>query len=229
MAEETAVIEHQMEATRQALAEKVEALEKQVVATVHETTQAVSDTVSTVTGAVQETVGNVTDTVQKTVDTVKETFDFRKQVEHHPWVALGGAVAVGYLAGAMLFPRSPAQPSWSQESEDQGEGTWAAASTGSTVPCPSEQEVEAQSHAKAGHETSADACPADSCAEQQSSLFSGLAPVLGRLKEMAIGTTTGVIGEMIRSALPEQMRDDVTKVVDRFTTALGGTPIRRHG
>jgi len=213
MAEETAVIEHQMEETRKALAEKVEALGQQVVSTVKETTEAVSDTVSTVTGAVQETVGTVTDTVQKTVETVKETFDFRKQIEQRPWLAVGGALAVGYLAGAVLFPRSSArssEPAWSQEPDNLTEEPREASQQ--VVPCPSESECVEASQAQP---------------HEGNSTFGGILPVLGQLKEMAIGTTTGVIGEMLRSAVPDMLRDEVTKVVDRFTTALGGKPIHR--
>jgi len=213
MAEETAVIEQQMEERRQALAEKVEALGQQVVSTVKETTEAVSDTVESVTGAVQETVGTVSDTVQKTVETVKDTFNFSKQIEQHPWLAVGGAAVVGYLAGALLFPRSSARSSESsrlQEVDEVMEEPREASQQG--VPCPSETEC----------------AEASGGTQQETQLtFGGLLPVLGRLREMAIGTTTGVIGEMVRAAVPEMLRDEVTKVVDRFTTSLGGKPIHR--
>jgi len=213
MAEQTAVIEHQMEETRKAMAEKVEALGQQVVSTVKETTEAVSDTVETVTGAVQETVGSVTDSVQKTVETVKETFDFRKQIEQRPWVALGGAVAVGYLVGAWLLPRSSARSarsSWSQEVNEITEEPREAVQQG--VPCPSEAECASASNAKQ---------------QEPQSTFGGLLPVMGQIKELAIGTTTGVLGELVRSSVPEMLRDEVTKVVDQLTTALGGKPIHR--
>jgi len=49
--------------------------------------------------------------------------------------------------------------------------------------------------------------------------------VLDRLKGLAIGTTTGVFGEVLRSALPQSIGGEVSKVVERLTTALGGTPI----
>jgi len=211
MAEETEVIEHQMEETRKALAEKVEALEKQVVSTVKDTTQTVTETVADVKEAVQETVGTVGETVQKTVETVKETFDFRKLVENRPWVAVGGAVTVGYLLGAMLSRGSSAGS--------------APESSGAPEPDEEEPEPEPAQCAPAYEE------PQHADGHQQPGFLSSLAPVLDRLKGLAIGTTTGVFGEVLRSALPEAIRGEVSKMVERVTTALGGTPIhpRKEG
>jgi len=219
MAEETALIEKQMEETRKDLAEKVELLEKQVVATVKETTQAVTETVSSVTEAVQSTVGSVTDTVQKTAETVKETFDVRKQVEQHPWLAVGGAAAAGYLLGMLLTPRRAPGPSREREAEEGHE---------------SEEPRRAHHHEQAREEhTGEAACMGHPCGEEhqeRAGLLGGMGDVVKKLTGMAIGATTGVIGEVIRSAVPEALRGDVSKAVDRFTTALGGTPIhsRNH-
>jgi len=47
--------------------------------------------------------------------------------------------------------------------------------------------------------------------------------VLNKLKAMALGATTGVFGEVIRGAVPESLRPEVSKVIDRVNTALGGT------
>jgi hypothetical protein len=41
------------------------------------------------------------------VESVKQAFDLRLQVERHPWMMLGGSVAVGYLIGSLL-PRGAA-------------------------------------------------------------------------------------------------------------------------
>jgi len=219
MVEETAIIESQMEETRKALAEKVEALEKQVAATVEDTTKTVTDTVSSVTEAVQETVGSVTETVQKTVQIVKETFDFRKQVEQRPWLVVGGAAAVGYLLGILLTPRSSArsnrEPAWSHEEDHDHERA----------------DERAEAHHEPSHKEQAQeerTCMGHPCAEQphqESGFLGNFGEVLGKLKGLAIGTTAGVFGEVIRAALPESLRPEVSKVVERMTTALGGTPI----
>jgi ElaB/YqjD/DUF883 family membrane-anchored ribosome-binding protein len=96
------VIKHQMLETRQSLAEKLETLEQQVVGTVQSATTAVTDTVETVKEAVQQTVETAKASVRETVDAVKETFDVTEQVRKHPWIMVGGSVALGYVAGRFL-------------------------------------------------------------------------------------------------------------------------------
>jgi ElaB/YqjD/DUF883 family membrane-anchored ribosome-binding protein len=104
MENETELIRQQMLETRSALSEKLEALQEQVLSTVEGTTRTVTETVQTVQDAVQDTVSTVSESVQGTVETVKETFDISRQVENHPWLMVGGAVAVGYLGGRLLEP-----------------------------------------------------------------------------------------------------------------------------
>jgi ElaB/YqjD/DUF883 family membrane-anchored ribosome-binding protein len=104
MENETELIRQQMLETRTALSEKLGALQEQVLATVEGTTQKVTETVQTVQEAVQDTVSTVSESVQGTVDTVKKTFDVSEHMHSHPWLMLGGAVAVGYVGGRLLMP-----------------------------------------------------------------------------------------------------------------------------
>lgn len=80
-------IRREMDETKQQLVEKVGELEHQVSATV----QAVGETVSSTVGAVRDVVHSVSN-----------TFDIPRHVERHPWWALGGALALGYMAARML-------------------------------------------------------------------------------------------------------------------------------
>jgi len=107
MLNEQDLIQRDMERTRGSLTEKLEALEGQVAETVsstagavQDTTQAVQETVAAVKETVQETMSAVTDKVQETVQSVGEAFSLRRQMERHPWLVLGGAVAVGCMVGA---------------------------------------------------------------------------------------------------------------------------------
>ena len=88
------VIRQQMEETKSQLSEKLESLEHQVSETVQSTGTAVTATAE----AVQETVEAVTDAVHS----VSNAFDFPRQVERHPWIAVGGSFALGYLASELL-------------------------------------------------------------------------------------------------------------------------------
>ena len=109
------LIEQRMQDTRQSLTDKVSALEEQVVGTIQSATTAVNETVENVKTAVSDTVNTVT-------DTVKQSLDVTAQVRENPIVAVGSALAVGFVAGLMLFrsrtsaaassPSAPAAPAY---------------------------------------------------------------------------------------------------------------------
>ncbi len=96
------MIRQRMEETKFNLSEKMETLEQQVSETVQSTGTAVNATV----GAVQETVETVTGAVQSAVQSVSNALNLRRQVNRHPLLVLGGAVALGYLAYGFLNGRS---------------------------------------------------------------------------------------------------------------------------
>jgi hypothetical protein len=98
MDETPEVIRLQMEETKAQLSDKLESLEQQVSETVQSTGTAVNSTVE----AVHETVDAVTGAVQDAVRTVSHAFDIRRQFDRHPWLVLGGSVALGYLAAEVL-------------------------------------------------------------------------------------------------------------------------------
>jgi hypothetical protein len=84
----------QMDKTRAGLSEKFGSLEQQVADTVHGATNAAA-----------QTADIVKDVVHVTVATVKETLDVRLQVDRHPWVMMGGSMALGLVGGYLLFRR----------------------------------------------------------------------------------------------------------------------------
>jgi len=198
MENETEVIRHQMEETRTSLTEKLEKLEDKVLSKVEGTTEAVTETVATVQEAVQHTVEAVTDSVEHTVKKVKETFDLRRQVESHPWLMFGGAIAAGFAGGQLL-------------------------GRGSRLPFTSYGRGSA-GYAGSGGSASSYAPPQRSWLE---GLAQTLAPTLDKVKGLAVGAATGLLGEMIMPSVPDALRDQVTEVLDSFATSLGGKPI--HG
>ena len=100
--------------TRSQLTEKLVSLEHQVSSTVESTGSAVNETV----GAVQETVESVTSAVKGAVQSISDAIDIRQQIKQHPWLILGGSVALGYLAVDLLeqssttpgMPQKPVAP-----------------------------------------------------------------------------------------------------------------------
>ena len=94
MDETTELMRQQLVDTRSQLNEKLVSLEQQVSNTVESTGSALNATV----GAVQETVESVTSAVEAVVQSVTNAIDLRQQFRQHPWLILGGSVALGYLS-----------------------------------------------------------------------------------------------------------------------------------
>jgi len=216
MLNEQELIEKQMEKTRGSLTEKLEALEGQVAETVnstagavHDTTQtvqetvtvavdAVKETVTTVTDKVQETMETVTDKLQETVQSVADTFNPSVQMQRHPWIMLGGAVAVGYFVGSAFAPLkkpqfakmmaaaspAPAPPPWTQ---------------------PARVEAEAPSHSP-----------------QKSGIWSD---AMEHVKDIGLSYLMGLIRDIARRGLPDVLATRVSDEVDALTKKMGASPI----
>jgi ElaB/YqjD/DUF883 family membrane-anchored ribosome-binding protein len=103
------VIEKEMQTTRESLTEKVSLLEQQVVGTLQSSTTAVQDTVESVKSAVQDTVesvtGSVKDSVSSLTDGLRDALDVKRQVRQNPWACVGGAAALGFITGMLVFRR----------------------------------------------------------------------------------------------------------------------------
>jgi ElaB/YqjD/DUF883 family membrane-anchored ribosome-binding protein len=101
------VIEREMEATRASLTDKVAALEQQVLGTIQTASDTVSNIVETVKTVVPETLHNVKDTltgsVEEVTEKVKSAFDVAHHTREHPWAMVGGATALGFITGLVVF------------------------------------------------------------------------------------------------------------------------------
>jgi ElaB/YqjD/DUF883 family membrane-anchored ribosome-binding protein len=143
---ELEVIRGQMDRTRAALGEKLEALESQV----KDTVQVASEGVTAAVEGVKETV----ETVSETVSNVTETFNISRHIEEHPWAAMGCSLAAGVALGMLtggssapqpqpqqqeaLPPAQPAQPAPAPQRTDQTQSSasssvWEAAMLGLRV------------------------------------------------------------------------------------------------
>jgi len=210
----------QMEGTRKDLAEKLETLEKKVagtVETVADAVQTVENTVENVKDSIQETVATVTDkvqntvqavesTVESTVENVKSFFDVSHHVERHPWLMLGGSVVAGFLGGWLLTRRTHTEEtaSASQHSNGASRHTPPVAATPARELEPAEEDGESWVGKLREH----------------------LAPAVDSLKGLALGTLFGAARDMVTKALPDAVKEQVTDVIDKFTTDVGGKVIR---
>ena len=245
MDNETEVIREKMEDARTDLSDKLEMLEKQVretvqgatsavadsvqnaTSTVNDTIQSVRDVVDSVKDSVQGTVDSVKDSVQGTVDSVKETmadtvegvkqtFDLHRQVDHHPYLMVGGAVVVGYVAGRMLnVPQAARAVGRAAESFGPTVNRFARSAASNLNSAASAVGSTAASMGGAAVATGG----------WISALESMFGPEIAKVKELAIGTLLGVVRDMAVKAAPETMVPQVREIIDGITTKLGGKPI----
>lgn len=96
MEDQAELIRQQMQEKRAELSDKLQSLGE-----ILPSTETVTETVE----SVSETAAAVADNVQDTVKTVQAALDLPKHVQEHPWLAVGGAVIVGYLAHGYLTAR----------------------------------------------------------------------------------------------------------------------------
>jgi ElaB/YqjD/DUF883 family membrane-anchored ribosome-binding protein len=190
-----------MEETRANLANKLEALETQV----RETVSTASETVTTTV----EGVKDVVETVSDTVGSVTDTLNISKQIEENPWMALGIAVAAGFMASQVLGGGG-GQPARQEP----------APSPTPTPPAPQP----AQEHNQAQQPTHNGVLPS------LESLLPDMNGVLGTalsgVSSLAIGTAMGVVREVVVNGLPPEWKNELTHLVDQVTTQLGGKPLQ---
>jgi ElaB/YqjD/DUF883 family membrane-anchored ribosome-binding protein len=155
-----------MEGTRESLSDKLETLEEKVV-----------DKVEQATETAAKTVGNVAETVEETVEAVKNTFDLKWHAEHHPWLLVGGAVAVGFLGHCLLVPsrRSPRENG--REPPQRR-------------PAPPPPKAKEKDEEK----------------EDQSGFFGQIGEGINSLKNVAVGTALGVLKQVVSSAVTGGLR-----------------------
>src|SRR4029077_16219631 len=87
--QDSAEMRHDIDTTRAAMADKLEALEDRMI------------------GAAQSAQETVADSIQGAKDAVaavKRTFDIKYQVEERPWTIVGGCFVAG-LAVSLLIPK----------------------------------------------------------------------------------------------------------------------------
>jgi ElaB/YqjD/DUF883 family membrane-anchored ribosome-binding protein len=198
MDQEPEVIRHQMEETRTSLTDKLESLERKV-----------SDTVQGTATAVEGTIASVKDAVDDTLDNLRNVFDIPRQVDRHPWTMMAGSVAVGYLAG-MLVPNGGGERK--RRDTDVPPPESAALRNGGV---PRFESPSASSLAPAIADGSSGVL------EKWGEKFK---EEIGELKSLAVGTTLGIIRDMVTPSIPAGTRTQIKELIDSITVKLGGKP-----
>jgi hypothetical protein len=205
MPPETELIKQQMGQTRAALSEKLENLETKVFSAVGTTTDSVTRTVHDVGATVRETAQDVRATMHETLASMRGALDVTRQFHEHPWLLMGGSVLAGYVGGVVLDNlergHMPSLPSLPVSAEQ-------------LLPRDAEvrERIEARPPAKRNGSSFLQA------------LMESFAPEIDKLKRTALSMALGAVRDRISEAVPPQMREQVSEVIDRVTVKLGGVP-----
>jgi hypothetical protein len=199
-------VKQQMSQTRAALAEKLETLETKVLGTVHEATDTVAQTVHEVGSTARETAQSVRATMHEAIGSVRDALDVSRQVQEHPWLLVGGSVFAGYVGGRILdnlerghLPSVPSLPVRPERFLPQGSEL--------------RERMESERPAVRSSGTSF-----------LKSLLDTFAPELEKAKRAAVGMALGLVRDKLSEAVPPQMRENVTEMMDRVAVKLGGEP-----
>jgi ElaB/YqjD/DUF883 family membrane-anchored ribosome-binding protein len=179
------MIRRKMEQTRESLTEKIDTLEKKLSESVEEVTAAVS---------------TAKETVHEGVESVKDFMDVKGHVERHPWLMIGGAVACGYVAGAVLA-RTP-------EREPAPVSTPAPAPLKTLPPQGNGRHKREKETARPG-----------------GGWLSALAPEFDMLKSMALSATLSAVRDVVAAEAPPALLGHVRLFFDNITRKMGGEPL----
>jgi ElaB/YqjD/DUF883 family membrane-anchored ribosome-binding protein len=198
---ELEVIHHQMERTRASLADKLDTLENQVLGTVQDATSAVAHTVQDATSAVTNTVedvksavGTVTGSIQETVQSVKETVKETFDLREH-FRRHPWVMMGGSMSVGFLAGWMLSPPPRRREAPEP-----------SSPPLQSYQSLPPREQAVSTNGAA------------------GGPEILQKLKSMAVGTLMGVLRKMVLDVAPDNLKADLTSLVDDVTVKLGGKP-----
>ena len=188
----------EIDCTRSAMADKLEALEDRVIGTVQST---------------QETVEESIQMAKDTVATVKRNFDIKYQVKQHPWAMVGGCFVAGLALGA-LFPRVRRH---SRQAPDRlaGNGAPLAGSANLVTEQRSNGIIDNAAPPPRLHSMSAD----------RPGFFGQFQEEIDQVKGMAIGFAMGLARDSIKNAVP-QLASQIDDVMNSVTIKLGSKPVQ---
>jgi ElaB/YqjD/DUF883 family membrane-anchored ribosome-binding protein len=198
MEDQNQPILNNMEETRTALTEKLEALEEKIVEKVQPIATAVeraAEAAADIVEDVKESVHEVKGRVERTAHSVWTTLNVRRHTERHPWAVVGVAATIGCVLGSLgRRPRAVSEP-------------------GPAVPRRKQGKTAGNGLA---HRSVSDAEP------KPQGLF---AEELNRLKALAIGSALAVVRDLAKQTLPEAIGDRLAEEIDSLTVRLGSQPI----
>jgi ElaB/YqjD/DUF883 family membrane-anchored ribosome-binding protein len=202
-------IRQEIDCTRSALTDKLEALEHQVMGTVQNARESVEEGLHLAKETVEDTVQAVKSSVRDTVASVKRTFDVRHHVERHPWATVGGSVLAG-LAFVSLLEKLRGR---SREPLDRP----AANGTSSWRSAPSPEQRDASTAMASQARTTA-------VRPSQPGFLDQFHEELDKAKVTAVSYTVALLRDALKRSVPEAA-SHIDDFANGVVTRLGGKPI----
>lgn len=215
-----------------------------VVETVQNATASVSETVGQVNSAVQGTMESVRSKVEDTVHALKDSLDLSEHVRQHPWPTLAGAVAIGFVAGRLLNGSDERQNGYDYD-DDRYQEPWAEynpAAAYEPASWAAQRESQVASYGQNGGRgpdfqrrsstvgaRPSTAAPASKLASASDSWMSQLKNMfqgeIEKIQGLAIGTSLGLLRDVVSQSAPPTLRTHITEIIDDMTEKLGGQKI----
>ena len=196
--QDTDEMRQEIDCTRSAMTDKLEALEDRVMGTVQ---------------SAQETVEDSIQLTKDTVATVKRNFDIKYQVEQHPWAMVGGCFVVGLALGGLF--RRVRHPSRQAPNPPAGNVT----------PLAESPRLFAEQSNRDSFVTAAPPPRPHSMAANGSGFFGQFQEEIDKVKGIAIGYVMGLARDSIKDAVP-QLAAQIDDVMNSVTTKLGSKPVQ---
>jgi len=198
--QDTDEMRQDIDTTRAAMADKLEALEDRVMGTVH---------------SAQETVEDSLQRAKDTVATVKRNFDIKYQVEQHPWTMVGGC----FLAGLALGGLCPRLRRRSRQATQ-----WQA---GNETPLAEGPRSFAEQRSNGSVHGAASPSRPQSMSTNRPGFLDRFQEEIDQVKGIAIGYAMGLARDSIKHAVPE-LASEIDDVMNSVTTKLGGRPAQQR-
>ena len=188
----------EIDCTRSAMADKLEALEDRVMGTVQ---------------SAQETVEDSIQVAKDTVATVKRNFDIKYQVEQHPWTMVGGCFVAGLALGG-LFLKGRRR---SRQAPDR--------LAGNVTPPGESPRLAAEQRSNGSFDNSTPPPRLHPMSADRPGFFGQFQEEIDKVKGMAIGYAMGLARDSIKDAVP-QLASQIDDVMNSVTTKLGSKPVQ---
>lgn len=210
-------LRQQISETKAQLSKKIEALGNQASESVDAASEAMGKTV--------ETVKHTAAKAQHSVEKMGERFDVPLQIKRHPWIAMGAAVAAGYLGYRLLAGSSSSREIADQRQPRRPERLPEPEPAPKSKPrsSRSRREAEANQRPSNGHRNGAvKAEPSKAESNGSDDSDSWTSELMTGLRGMAIGALMSTVGDIASRSVPDSIKGRVSSDVEGLKRNLGG-------